>query len=224
MSEKKNQLIDDKHVSRNKLTDEILKNGFKKRFKDLTEDLEVRQDLAKHLEVSDQAIGQYRDGSTFPKTSNLIKIAEFFGCSLDYLIGQSDVFSPSADVQAICKYTGLSDSAVNLLHLITTSDYEESSRTLNFINLVLSDPSNIPKSDEFYIKTLFSYMDQYVHSDNVELSVRYGPENISKLVSVCLGDEVTEVLKLGFLYKEMKMTVIRQGLDYYKELLNEQSK
>ena len=72
--------------------------------------------LADYLQISPQAVNQFKQGQNFPKTENLVKIAQYFNCSLDYLIGLSDVRSPDADVQAVCDYTGLSEKAVSHLH------------------------------------------------------------------------------------------------------------
>lgn len=68
--------------------------------------------LADHLQISPQAVNQFKLGQSFPKIENLIKIAQFYNCSLDYLIGLSDVHTPEADRKAVCEYTGLSEAAV----------------------------------------------------------------------------------------------------------------
>jgi len=72
--------------------------------------------LADYLQISPQAVNQFKQGQSFPRIENLIKIAQFYNCSLDYLIGLSDVHTPKADLQAVCEYTGLSEAAVWRLH------------------------------------------------------------------------------------------------------------
>ncbi|MBQ6317573.1 MAG: helix-turn-helix transcriptional regulator [Oscillospiraceae bacterium] len=72
--------------------------------------------LAEFLQISPQAVNQFKQGQSFPKTENLVKMAQYFRCSLDYLIGLSDVRSPDADLQTVCDYTGLSEKAVSHLH------------------------------------------------------------------------------------------------------------
>ncbi|MBR4578807.1 MAG: helix-turn-helix transcriptional regulator [Oscillospiraceae bacterium] len=72
--------------------------------------------LAKHLNCSVQAINQYKNGTSFPKTENLVKIAQFFNCSLDWLIDLSPTKNPDAEIKAICDYTGLSEIAIENLH------------------------------------------------------------------------------------------------------------
>ena len=46
--------------------------------------------LKECLGCSQQAINQYKQGTAFPKTENLIKIADFYGVSVDYLLGRTD--------------------------------------------------------------------------------------------------------------------------------------
>lgn len=45
-----------------------------------------------------------------------VALAKTFGVSTDYLLGLSSVKSPDADIQAICKYTGMSEKAVQASH------------------------------------------------------------------------------------------------------------
>ena len=71
--------------------------------------------IAAMLGCSAQAISQFRNGKAIPKMENLVTLSHYFGCSLDYLIGMSDVRSPETDIQAVCEYTGLSEQAVMAL-------------------------------------------------------------------------------------------------------------
>ena len=56
-------------------------------------------ELANYLGCTVQAVNQYKNGTAFPKVENLIKIAEYYGVSLDYLVGLSDckLRNPSAE-------------------------------------------------------------------------------------------------------------------------------
>ena len=74
------------------------------------------KDLAKHLGVSPQAINQYKLGVSYPKTENLIKIAEYYGISVDYLLDLTDVPNRDTSIQAVNEVTGLSAGAIVKLH------------------------------------------------------------------------------------------------------------
>ena len=75
--------------------------------------------LSKILGISRQAVSQYQDGTGQPNVEKLMKIAEYFNVSIDWLVGRKgSVKSLNPDEQAVGKYTGLSDEAIRTLHLI----------------------------------------------------------------------------------------------------------
>ena len=62
------------------------------RLKELREERRLSQDgLALKLNVSQSTISAYEVGDRTPDLETLIAIAQFFGVSLDYLAGQSDL-------------------------------------------------------------------------------------------------------------------------------------
>ena len=57
------------------------------RIKDLREDLNMRQsDLAQATGIDQRTISNYETGKTLPDAYALIKLADFFGVSIDYLL------------------------------------------------------------------------------------------------------------------------------------------
>lgn len=50
--------------------------------------------LSMKVEVSQELISQYELGKSLPSTSNLIKLADYFHCSTDYLLGRTNDPSP----------------------------------------------------------------------------------------------------------------------------------
>ena len=51
--------------------------------------------LSIKLEVSQELISRYELGTSFPQPQMLIKIANFFNCSVDYLLGLTDIQTPT---------------------------------------------------------------------------------------------------------------------------------
>lgn len=82
------------------------------------------KNIAKLLNCSPQAINQFKQGVSVPRTDKLIKIAEFYNVSVDYLLGLSDVKSTDTSIKSICNYTGLSETAINNLHNSTQNNRE----------------------------------------------------------------------------------------------------
>jgi len=66
---------------------EIIKN----RIRDLREDLDLRQiDVAKATGIDQKTLSNYETGKTNPDSYALIKLADFFQVTVDYLIGYSN--------------------------------------------------------------------------------------------------------------------------------------
>lgn len=51
--------------------------------------------LSIQLEVSQELISRYELGTSFPQPQMLIKLANFFNCSIDYLLGLTDIQTPT---------------------------------------------------------------------------------------------------------------------------------
>ena len=66
----------------------------------------TQEELAKHISVERSSVGKYETGTT-PSMEILIKIAKYFGVTVDYLTGNSDM--PTADnTQDIFSVSGIS--------------------------------------------------------------------------------------------------------------------
>ena len=93
--------------------------------------------LANHLGCTVQAINQYKQGTAFPKTENLIKIADFYQVSVDYLLGITNVQQRDTSLQAVNMVTGLSVGAICKLNEIKDRD-----RTLSDVISALIEDKN----------------------------------------------------------------------------------
>lgn len=79
--------------------------------------ISVSRDSVMAYEISDNSRAK---ASKLPnmgmRVETLYCLADFYGVSLDYLLGKTDVRTPDCTVQSICNYTGLSQDAVQTLH------------------------------------------------------------------------------------------------------------
>lgn len=65
------------------------------RIRDLREDRDLTQsDLAKMLGCTQQTYSRYESGEITIDIYNLIKLADFYGTSCDFLLGLTDVSKP----------------------------------------------------------------------------------------------------------------------------------
>ena len=72
-------------------------NNFKNRLKELreSEGISLKQ-LSLVLGVSDAAICKWENGVAEPKVTYLIKLSNYFDCTIDYLVGKTDDFDLAA--------------------------------------------------------------------------------------------------------------------------------
>lgn len=71
--------------------------------------------VSKLIEMSRPTVQFWHNGERTPDAENIIKLANAFGVSADYLLGITESPSLDADVRSAQEYTGLSDRAVKSL-------------------------------------------------------------------------------------------------------------
>jgi transcriptional regulator with XRE-family HTH domain len=72
--------------------------------------------LAKYLEVKQQSVSSWANGTTIPDTKHIAPIADYFGVSCDYLLGRER--EPNHATTDICRETALAPEAVEVLNLM----------------------------------------------------------------------------------------------------------
>lgn len=85
------------------------------RLKQLREEKDLLQsDIGKLLGVTSNAVGYYENEKRDIPTEYIVKLAEFFGVTTDYILGKSDIRNPKeVEIDTDKLYIGLS-----------TNDYE----------------------------------------------------------------------------------------------------
>lgn len=93
-------------------------NDFPTKFAELRSERNLKQkEFADFLGIATGAVGGYENGSRMPNAKQIIKICEKCNVSADYLLrADTSVKSPDTTIQAVCKYTGLSEKAIEFLH------------------------------------------------------------------------------------------------------------
>ena len=65
---------------------------YKNRIRDLREDRDLRQtDVSKATGIDQKTLSNYETGNTSPDSYALIRLADFFGVSIDYLVGRTEI-------------------------------------------------------------------------------------------------------------------------------------
>ena len=74
----------------------------------------TQQEIADGVGVSRQNIGQFLLGNSQPDTTTLVRLADFFHVSTDFLLCRTDIKTPDRSIQSVCECTGLSEKAATL--------------------------------------------------------------------------------------------------------------
>lgn len=153
---------------------------FSERLRELREAAGLtQQELAEKLDWSRGSISFYEKCQRCPDIEFLKAASTFFGVSADWFIGQSDVKSPHADIQAVCAFTGLSETSVGSILRETAN--EETRRVMNVI--LGHDPDTFHKAIKNTQKG-FSLYEKYMNEPfNWELI----PEEIRPDIFTFLG-------------------------------------
>lgn len=75
----------------------------------------TQQRLADAVGVKRQSIAQYLAGNVQPPLSTVVAIANYFGVTIDYLTGRTNISSQDLEAKEICAKTGLSEKALAAL-------------------------------------------------------------------------------------------------------------
>lgn len=100
---------------------------FNKRLKELREENNLSQEefavkLGMNGKAGRSTINNWETGGYNIKADKLIKIAQAFGVTVDWLLGQTDTPSLDIGMQSACKTTGLSEKAISNIKESTNSD------------------------------------------------------------------------------------------------------
>lgn len=72
----------------------------------------INETVAKGVEVTRQAVGNWVNGESLPDILTTVKLANFFDVSTDYLAGLTEIKSADPNIQSVCKFMGLSEKAI----------------------------------------------------------------------------------------------------------------
>lgn len=97
-----------------------IKNCFQERLRELRKGKGFTMEkMADELGISSGSISNYENGQRLPDIEVAAKIADYFGVSIDYLIGRTDTKTVKEDERKVCDSLGLSETATdNFLHFL----------------------------------------------------------------------------------------------------------
>lgn len=72
-----------------------------------------KEELAVYLSISVDSYNRYERGSREPGVETLIKIANYYDCTLDYLMGRDELKYPTFDYSKVVSYRDLVELGFN---------------------------------------------------------------------------------------------------------------
>ena len=139
---------------------------FGARLRDLRNKKELsQQELCSDLGISKAALSYYENGQRVPDIDILLIIADYFNVSADYLLGRTPNKTPNTSKQAVLKYTGLSEAALEEIKYLLEINGEILKVNHNFdldgVNLL----NDIIETDTFnhLILTIIDYCGIYLN-------------------------------------------------------------
>ncbi len=94
-----------------------------------------KKEAADALQMPYNTYSNYEADLREPNSETLIKIAAFYETSIDYILGLTKIRKIDADLQAIYKYTGLSEKSIDFIHSLVL---DSSKNELDALNALLS--------------------------------------------------------------------------------------
>jgi len=109
---------------------------FPNRLKELRKKRELlSKDLAKIMCVEPATITTWEKGNRFPKDDALIKIADYFDCSIDYLLGRTDDYLEDIYTGNLPPQTITIQIDKESTFYLTSKEVENIIRQLDFVGL-----------------------------------------------------------------------------------------
>ena len=103
----------------------------------------TQAELAGYLSKTRQSITYYCDGSSSPDWETLVKIADFFDVSTDYLLGLTKTKSRDIHIRDIVEITGLNERSVE--HLAKNKRIRQQEESTPFIEEAVSHDLDLEK-------------------------------------------------------------------------------
>ncbi len=152
-----------------------------KRLRTLRKNMDITQnELAKKLQITQQAIGYYETGKRQPDYASLEKLADFFDCSIDYLLGRTDnpdstkpIYNKLGKIQHFVK------SEESFVEDI--SPIEMLKRWVNIFSVATANPPAFPNYNEIDTETK-----QAIEKTKIELE-KLAPNTIPLLGTIRAG-------------------------------------
>ena len=113
--------------------------------------------LSTDLGISQEVISRYENGSAFPQPNRLIQLSNYFNCSVDYLLGLTDIITPIKYLQTDSKTLDNADLIIKY-NMLSSKD---KSHVDSYINFLLNNTSNELSFVLLYFYLTYTFLSFY---------------------------------------------------------------
>lgn len=225
------------------------KNIFAKRLRDLIRDKGCTHEaVATAVGVTRQGVGKWVNGDSVPDVLTAAKISKFFEVSVDYLAGNVNYPSIDPKIQAVCEYTGLSQSNILLLNKLNEAKqmmykaFETITGTtdMNTMLNILDPHINTGAFDISIISVMLDVLDSYptiIDNIRVAAGVDVNNDNIPEIEKALAeydnssknpsGEKILDkihengTILSGYYYKRyLIQSIVDEGVRFWQEVVN----
>ncbi len=119
----------------------------------------TREEIAKGIGCDTSLVTKHYNGDRKITLDYAIKYAQFFGVSLDYIVGISPNATTDPDLKFVCDYTGLNEESIEALqevkHLMGIINPENCTDYFNFMNYFISNA--LTKGIADFVQSIVDY-------------------------------------------------------------------
>lgn len=182
------------------------------RFRELVDNCGKTRDLiAKEMECNTSIITKHYNGDRTISTQYIVKYAEYFSVSADYLLGLVKNPTTDKDVTFICEYTGLSEKSVKCLSLKKNKSF-----FINTVNWLIEQQTLLIKLGNYLFSSVYTLFHQSEYYNKLPIKKACKYIKVPDLAPKIHFANVIESLPL----EELKLaTELKKNQDKQEKLL-----
>lgn len=104
--------------------------------------------LSKKLNFGKNQIKYWQDNGNIPNGEILISLADFFGCSVDYLLGRTNETKQQIEVLPVSKTSDLDEQQKELLSNYNALNESGQKELVRYSGFMLENPNNLKADSE----------------------------------------------------------------------------
>lgn len=144
-----------------------------KRIKQLRQEHQLSlRDLSKELDIAYSSLGKYERGEQQPNFETLVKIANYFHVTTDYLLELTETKSTNLEISYMSDYLGLTERSIHELHAYNNlaPNNPQVKQKLNTLNMLFTTHCELLEKITDYLNFSATHFKNFYDNTNNALS------------------------------------------------------